>query len=745
MSDFEPQSIDPAAPQPPRARPVAHALLTGPLVGLLLFVGLFFWCFAVMQSGEYMGVQNDEVISGVVKQFLTELIWLEVRILGLYAAIGLVAGTLARGVLALWYTARGRPQPSRGRAAILVLALLLTMHASLLARSMVRTPQVMAPAYADRGGFGGWLQVTLTDTVSLAALDALAWTALAAIVALALMSLVRHRTSLQAFVRASPWLYGAVALAGVLAALPFAMRRPAPPLTANNVVILAVDSMRPDRIEQPGERALPELRAFAEQSVAFSNAWTVIARTFPSWVSILTARYPQEHGIRHMFPTPEVLATPRESLISALRRAGYRTGVVSDFAGDIFSRIDLGFESVRVPRFTLWSNVALGGWKLHHHLLPYLLEILGGPRRFPTLKLWERLADPESLTEEALDFLAAGASDTEGPNGEPRPFALVVFYSAAHFPYASPYPDYKRFTDPSYAGPSRYNKTAWVDSSTAPGADEQRQIVALYDGALHATDRAMGRLLRNLSEHGLLERSHVVVTADHGENLYERGLGVGHGDHLRGSESLRIPLLLRPATFHPVRRVVPNAVRSIDIVPTLLDYVGLPELPGQSGRSLKPLVDAAASTRTSGAPERRGAHASDDPPIFFETELWFINPEAEVLNGRQLRFSKGFEAFRTTEDTHEIYHDPKYDRMLLVAKHRAVLDDGYKLIYVPLRKGVSFELYDVETDPNETTDLVGTRPDVARELQRTLRDFLLSDPTMIEQGDWVVPRPDLAP
>lgn len=718
-----------ATPQPTQRRPsrtraALHFLWTGPLVGALFFVGLFGLCLARFGSGEYMGVENDEVIDRVTQQFMDPLIRLQLQLLTLYMAIGAAAGLLATLHWRVVAAVRGISVYRGWRLALRVLGVVAAYHVWFLGRTLIVYPQVLVDAFYAAGGFWRWIQVTLCDHVPPEAFDAIAWAYLTVVVGAAIIASHQGVTRrMRLFVRSSRWLYPTVGLAGaaIAAGLTMWLCRPEPPAPAqNNVLIIAVDSLRHDRITEEGDRPLPNLAALERESINFTNAWTVMPRTFPSWVSMLTGQYPHEHGVRHMFPAPELLGRERATLISKLRAAGYRTAVISDFAGDIFSRIELGFDEVRVPRFTLWSNVELGGWKLHYHLMPYVLSVLGGQRTYPILKLWERLADPDALTGEAIRWLR---------KRDERPFCLVIFYSAPHFPYAVPYPDYAAYTDPGYEGPSRFHKASWVDDTRSPGPAEQEQVVALYDGALRATDRALGRLLGELRRSGLMERTHILVTADHGENLYERGFGIGHGDHLRGSAALRIPLLLRPASKHPVRRVVSAPVRSIDIGPTLLDLVGQPPLTGPvSGTTLLPLADTGGSAPVS------------ERPVFFETGLWFINPEAEVLEGRTMTFVDGFGAYKTTEDTHEIYFSQSYEDDFLVAKHRAVLADGYKLIYIPTRQGVVWELFDVNNDADETHNLVHERPQIADRLRRQLYEWMLSDPEMVQQGEYVVPR-----
>ena len=109
-----------------------------------------------------------------------------------------------------------------------------------------------------------------------------------------------------------------------------------------NVIILAADSLRADRI-QP--KLTPTLAALGDKGTRFDRAYVSFPRTFPSWVSILTGRHPHHHGIRSMFPRWEERAKDFDALPARLAKAGYATAVVSDYAGDIFGRVDLGFAT----------------------------------------------------------------------------------------------------------------------------------------------------------------------------------------------------------------------------------------------------------------------------------------------------------------------------------------------------------------------------------------------------------------
>lgn len=128
--------------------------------------------------------------------------------------------------------------------------------------------------------------------------------------------------------------------------------------------------------------------------------------------------------------------------------------------------------------------------------------------------------------------------------------------------------------------------------------DDAARAAAAYDGDLAFADRELGRLFHGLEERGLLHRSLVVVTSDHGENLFDRvlaGRGVDHGHHLHG-ELTRVPLFFVAPGLVPATGPVDATVSLLDVVPTILSLVGAerPSYPLQ-GTDLRPLLQGLAA------------------------------------------------------------------------------------------------------------------------------------------------------
>jgi hypothetical protein len=78
--------------------------------------------------------------------------------------------------------------------------------------------------------------------------------------------------------------------------------------------------------------------------------------------------------------------------------------------------------------------------------------------------------------------------------------------------------------------------------------------------------------------------------------------------------------------------------------------------------------------------------------------------------------------------------------LTIVAKHRMVRDERYKLVYVPARSGVRWLVFDTQCDPAETRDVASSHPDVVARLQGELWSWMLRDDAMTERGGFLVPR-----
>jgi arylsulfatase A-like enzyme len=327
-------------------------------------------------------------------------------------------------------------------------------------------------------------------------------------------------------------------------------------------------------------------------------------------------------------------------------------------------------------------------------------------------------ADPAMLAQDAVRDMRR----VEGRG----PFFLVVFFSTAHFPYAAPSPYYRRFTDRAYRGRYKYDRPVGLGQDAAADARDQAQVRGLYDGAVSAVDDAARSILDAVESDGIAGRTVVVVTADHGETLYDGGHGAGHGDHLFGDEGTHVPLVvLDPREKAPHHRE-PAVVRDVDLAPTLYALSGVAPPADVDGESLAPAL--------SGAPVA-------SRPAYAETGLWFTEDIPGLPAEMRLPYP-GIAKLTEVDTQHgdELVLQKAMRALTIVAKHRMVRDARYKLVYVPARAGVKWLLYDTEADPAETQDVAAAHPDVVARLQGELWRWMRLDPDMTERGGYLVPR-----
>lgn len=705
------------------------------LLGAAYLTSLTLWATRSPEADEReLGTQARQIEAFVAGQFGHEVSRIALAVVAAAAVIGAALGLAAGAMVSLHDRLHGRSTRRPVERAIPVLGLVVATHAALELHAMATAPQLYAAAWYARGGWRRTVQVLATEVFGPSGVTLAFLLGLAALFAGPPSQWPRWTSSLARWARkartitrlvASPWRRRvAIGIGGAVAVtLAVTGGSLVPVSSANaggraedmrpNVLILAADSLRADRLNA---RTAPHLTALAARGARFDRAYVSLPRTFPSWVTLLTGRYPHHHGIRSMFPSREDRARDFDAAPERLARAGYATGVVSDYAGDVFSRIDLGFDRVDVPEFDFRQVVRQRVLERETPLLPFL-HSRAGRAVFPVLREMNDAADPAMLAADAVR--AIHALESRGP------FFLVVFFSTAHFPYAAPWPYYGRFTDPSYRGRFKYHKPVGLGHDGPADLDDERQVRALYDGAVLAIDDAAQTVLDALSRDGIAKRTVVVLTADHGETLYESGHGLGHGDHLFGDEATHIPLVIVDPRGATVPTHESTIARDVDLAPTLYALAGVPPPADLDGRSLvpallgQPLAPALA---------------------FAETGLWFTEDIPGLPADLRLPYP-GIERITEIDRQYgdEIVLSPAVRPLTIVAKHRMVRDERYKLVYVPARQGVRWLLFDTLEDPSEERDVAAAHPEVVGRLQSELWTWMRQDKAMTERGGYLVP------
>jgi arylsulfatase A-like enzyme len=362
-----------------------------------------------------------------------------------------------------------------------------------------------------------------------------------------------------------------------LAAFAAAACREVPPPSV--LLLVTVDTLRAGELGAYGsERGLtPHLDALARESVVFEAAYAAAPLTLPSLAALFTGRTPDALGMRS---NESALPASVPTLASDLRERGWRTGAV-------------------VSNFVLRKGAGLArGFDVYDDALP----------RHEAVRSWPERAGRET-TDAALGLLDACPGQ--------RCF-LWVHYQEPHGPYEPPPERRAQQLARERAEPDGARELPVGEDDAGEGAIPAYQFLggrrdvafyrAGYRGEVESVDAEIGRLLAGLDARGLRERAIVVLTADHGESLGERGVFFAHGGDL-GDAQMRVPLLLRVPGVAPARRA--DVASLADLRPTLLRRLaGVPPDPGLPGRDLlAPGAESAASRPylvTSAAAARRG-------------------------------------------------------------------------------------------------------------------------------------------
>lgn len=499
-----------------------------------------------------------------------------------------------------------------------------------------------------------------------------------------------------------------------------------PPKRAANVLWLAVDSLRPDHIDPENT---PNIAALVGASTYFPNTIAPVPRTGPSWASALTGLEPLTTGIETMFPDAKRADLSNLALPAFLVDHGYRTMVASEYAGEFFRRIKVGFEVEAVPRAELKqisgqillgrAPIVLAEAGLLYGATPAARSLVPSPldeliRGLPNFSV------PATLGEDVRAFLKTSGTD---------PTFVLAFYSQPHFPYTSSPKWAKRYhvkgSDPALA----FGRDVANEKPVTSDVD-RKQLDGLYRAALAESDAAIGVLMRDLGKSGWLDDAIVVLTADHGEGLYECPECVGHGDNLRGMMTLHVPLAFKlPSKHFPEARpsVETTTASLLDVFPTLVDLLGVDSISIHEGVAL---LDS------HGRPKPVPARA-----LVVETGEWLWTTAAVPKD----RIEYPPVTTLATIDGDRIAIDPRYEGVIRAAKHRAVIRAPFKLVYEPSRSGVRYRLFDFEADPLDESDLAASKPEVLAELKGALRHAVARHAKVLPVGDYFLTKPPGVP
>jgi len=377
-----------------------------------------------------------------------------------------------------------------------------------------------------------------------------------------------------------------------------------------NIILISIDTLRADHLGSYGyeRNTTPNIDLLARDGVLFLNTVAQAPWTLPSHMSLFTGLYPSTHGVMNEYSK---LNDEHLTVAEILQNAGYETTAFTD--GAYLSR-QFGYQGF--DRFDDTGNGI------------------------------------ESIYNKAVNWLKKGRS---------RPFFLFLHTYQVHAPYDPP-PAYDIYSDKNYRGIVKVSGNSndyYKDIKPIMTTEDYHYVIDKYDGDINYTDHFLGKLFNDLKELGIYDNSIIIVTSDHGENFLDHpAYNIDHKELYE--EIIKVPLIVKGTSLFPKNQIISDQVETIDIMPTLLELLGIPSAQKVDGQSLVELVERGSYDKTFAFSEKN-------------------------------------------------------------SKYKMIRSNDWKLIH---RSQTNLELYDLRNDPGEQNSLLTKNPDVAKTLYKELDTWI---------------------
>jgi len=381
----------------------------------------------------------------------------------------------------------------------------------------------------------------------------------------------------------------------------------------SNVIIILIDALRFDHLGCYGyaRPTSPAIDAFAKESLLFTQAISQSSYTKPAIASLFTSLYPSQHNVfrntRHDAQgnfISDVLDDSLKTMAEYLRDAGFNT---VGFLKQAQLRNYMGFAQ---------------GFHFYNPDMGTAPEINRGFFRWLPLNKHRKFFA-------YLHYLDVHAPYVPSP--QYRDMFFGAFDTAANFP--EQVKDWQKF------------KNAVTDGNLSLTQADAEQLKALYDAEIRAFDDDLAALFNRLKEEGVYDNSLIIITADHGDEFLEHG-SVDHA-HTLYDELLRVPLIIRfPKGEY--RGVIDYQVQTIDLLPTVLEFLGLPAEPHLMGHSA--LV------------YKNGVNGHEQAPVFSE--------RADLVSIRHGKYKYIYNVELKTGELYDLQNDPGERKNLSVEDPR---------------------------------------------------------------------------
>lgn len=488
-----------------------------------------------------------------------------------------------------------------------------------------------------------------------------------------------------------------------------------------NIVFILTDDQSYGQMAHEGNNVIktPNLDKLAAEGTVFTNAHITSAICTPSRISILLSQYERKHGVNFNSGTSVSEEAWNKSYPMLMRKAGYYTGWIGKNHAPIGEG---GYESGLMDKsFDYW-------YAGHGHLTFYPKD------RHKIFDGAQLDTQAEIITEGVSDFLEtndrklAGAVHFLENRNKEKPFMLSVCFNLPHGAgtssmklkpsddelYRTTYRDQEIPLSPFYVAKkdiktpklpadlllveNRQDSYKYVDT---PETAKERAIRE-YE-AITGIDRMLGNLREQLKTQGLDKNTIIIFTSDHGLFHGEQGLG---GKALCYETTTHVPLIIYdPRNPKSQNTSSHNLVQSIDLAPTMLNMADIPIPDSFQGKSLSPILN--------GDPKEIRKY-------IFTENLWstpFGNPRCDAIQNQEWKYIRYYKnenlpASKLIE-TGKLLNIPLKNILYGIHDHGIAVYRNY--IDSPINGEVPVyeELYHLQNDPNELTNLISDKKNTA--------------------------------
>lgn len=367
------------------------------------------------------------------------------------------------------------------------------------------------------------------------------------------------------------------------------------PSTAPNILIILADQLVPFLTSPYGDALArtPALEALADEGVRFDAAYTPSPLCAPARAALLAGRHASSVGV---FDNASIMASDVPTIGHYLALAGYDTvlsGKMHMIGPDQLHGFEHRLTTDVFPAGLDWVPVPApdGSFPAGGHARHYALPD-------PGVRPWTIFQDyDDEAHRQAVRYVRE-----RGRTGATDPFAMIVSFHHPHDPFHVPQEYWDRFEGVDFPLPNPRTETTprstmdeWADAAHATAdydlADPEsaRALRRAYAAAVSYIDDKIAQLVATLRDEGEFDNTLILVSSDHGDMLTERGMVQKRTFY---EWSSRIPLIVRMPHAEWAGTVVDAPVSLIDILPTLVDVVGIPaeECAPWDGSSLLPVM-----------------------------------------------------------------------------------------------------------------------------------------------------------